>query len=98
MNNALESLYHVVQERKTCLLYTSGFGRCRFALAVKKGTSFYEGYRAKQVATKYPNIARSYFEGKSMDVSVIKIEGSVELAPCWGWRTALWTWWRQGAL
>ncbi|MCI5801734.1 MAG: ATP phosphoribosyltransferase [Oscillospiraceae bacterium] len=61
-----------------------GFGRCRFALAVKKGTSFYEGYRAKQVATKYPNIARSYFEGKSMDVSVIKIEGSVELAPLLG--------------
>ncbi|MDD2956194.1 MAG: ATP phosphoribosyltransferase [Oscillospiraceae bacterium] len=61
-----------------------GFGRCRFALAVKKGTSFYEGYRAKTVATKYPNIARNYFEGKSLDVSVIKIEGSVELAPLLG--------------
>ena len=58
-----------------------GFGRCRFALAVKKGTDFYSGYSEKTVATKYPNVARSYFADKSMDVRVIKIEGSVELAP-----------------
>lgn len=61
-----------------------GFGRCRFALAVKQGRSFYEGYRTKRIATKYPNVARAYFESKSMDVSVIKIEGSVELAPLLG--------------
>ena len=53
-----------------------GFGRCRFALACKKGVDFFSGYRAKTVATKYPNIA--------MDVRIIKIEGSVELAPLLG--------------
>ena len=58
-----------------------GFGRCRFALAVKKGHDFYSGYSEKTIATKYPNVARNYFAGKSMDVRVIKIEGSVELAP-----------------
>ena len=58
-----------------------GFGRCRFALAVKKGNDFYNGYAEKTVATKYPNVTRRYFAGKSMDVRVIKIEGSVELAP-----------------
>ena len=58
-----------------------GFGRCRFALAVKKGNDFYSGYAEKTVATKYPNVTRRYFAGKSMDVRVIKIEGSVELAP-----------------
>ena len=58
-----------------------GFGRCKFALAVKKGTDFYSGYSEKTVATKYPNVARNYFADKSMDVRVIKIEGSVELAP-----------------
>ena len=58
-----------------------GFGRCKFALAVKKGTDFYSGYSEKTVATKYPNVTRNYFAGKSMDVRVIKIEGSVELAP-----------------
>lgn len=58
-----------------------GFGRCRFALAVKKGTDFYSGYDEKTVATKYPNVTRNYFAGRSMDVRVIRIEGSVELAP-----------------
>lgn len=58
-----------------------GFGRCKFALAVKKETDFYSGYSEKTVATKYPNVARNYFADKSMDVRVIKIEGSVELAP-----------------
>lgn len=58
-----------------------GFGKCRFALAVPKGSDFYSGYRAKRIATKYPKVASAYFESKGMDVEVIKIEGSVELAP-----------------
>jgi ATP phosphoribosyltransferase len=58
-----------------------GLGKCRFALAVPKGTDFYGGYRTKRIATKYPKVASSYFESKGMDVEVIKIEGSVELAP-----------------
>ena len=58
-----------------------GFGRCKFALAVKKGNDFYSGFGVKTVATKYPNITRRFFEAKGMDVEIIKIEGSVELAP-----------------
>ena len=58
-----------------------GFGRCKFALAVKKGSDFYSGFGVKTVATKYPNITRKFFEEKGMDVEIIKIEGSVELAP-----------------
>ena len=58
-----------------------GFGKCRFALAVKKGSKFYGGYNIKTIATKYPNITRNYFESKGMDVEIVKIEGSVELAP-----------------
>ena len=61
-----------------------GFGRCGFALAAPKGSDFYGGYRVKTVATKYPNVARRFFEGKQMDVRIIKIEGSVELAPLLG--------------
>ena len=61
-----------------------GFGRCRFALACKKGVDFFSGYKAKTVATKYPNIARQFFESRAMDVRIIKIEGSVELAPLLG--------------
>ena len=58
-----------------------GFGRCRFALAAPAGFDFYGGYKTRRVATKYPNVTRAFFEQKGMDVSVIKIEGSVELAP-----------------
>lgn len=58
-----------------------GFGICKFALATKKGSTFYGGFDVKTVATKYPNITRRFFEAKGMDVDIIKIEGSVELAP-----------------
>lgn len=58
-----------------------GFGKCKFALAAKKGTNFYEGFGIKTIATKYPNVARTFFETKGMDVDIVKIEGSVELAP-----------------
>ncbi len=58
-----------------------GFGKCKFALAAKKGTNFYEGFGIKTIATKYPNVARTFFEAKGMDVDIVKIEGSVELAP-----------------
>lgn len=56
-------------------------GKCRFALAGPKGKDFFGGYNVKRIATKYPNVARPYFESKNMDVEIIKIEGSVELAP-----------------
>lgn len=60
------------------------FGKCRFALAVKKGTDFFAGYGVKTVATKYPNVTRNFFEKKGIDVDIVKIEGSVELAPLVG--------------
>lgn len=61
-----------------------GFGRCRFAVAAKAGENPYGGYGQLRVATKYPKVARRFFEQKGMDVDVIKIEGSVELAPLLG--------------
>ena len=61
-----------------------GFGKCKFALASKKGSDFFKGHKVKTIATKYPAVARAYFEKKNMDVSIIKIEGSVELAPLLG--------------
>ncbi len=61
-----------------------GFGKCKFALAVKKGTNFYDGYGVKTVATKYPEVTRNFFEAKGIDVDIVKIEGSVELAPLVG--------------
>lgn len=66
-----------------------GFGKCRFALAAPKGRDFFSGYSAKTVATKYPNVTRGYFEKKAMDVRIIRIEGSVELAPLLGLSDAI---------
>lgn len=59
-------------------------GKCKFALACPKGTDFFKGYKRKTVASKYPKVAKEFFESKGMDVDVIKIEGSVELAPLLG--------------
>ena len=58
-----------------------GFGKCRFALATKKGKDVYGGYQTPVIATKYPAVTKAFFNRKNMDVETIKIEGSVELAP-----------------
>ena len=61
-----------------------GFGKCRFALATRVGDDFYNGCKTRRIATKYPKVARDFFAKKGMDVEIIKIEGSVELAPLLG--------------
>jgi ATP phosphoribosyltransferase len=66
-----------------------GFGKCRFALAGPKGCDFFGGYSSRTVASKYPNVAANYFGAKAMDVRIIKIEGSVELAPLLGLADAI---------
>ena len=54
-----------------------GFGKCRFALAVKEGSDFYGTYKTRTIASKYPAVTKAFFAAKGMDVDVIKIEGSV---------------------
>ncbi|MCI8649296.1 MAG: ATP phosphoribosyltransferase [Anaerotruncus sp.] len=66
-----------------------GFGRCNFALAVPDGVDFYAGYHTRCIASKYVNVARGFFERKNMDVNIVKIEGSVELAPLLGLSDAI---------
>ncbi len=66
-----------------------GFGRCKFAVAGKKGVDCLAGLGTRTIATKYPNVTRKYFEARGMDVRVIKIEGSVELAPLLGLADAI---------
>lgn len=58
-----------------------GFGQCKFALAAKKDTDLYAGFETKVIATKYPNVTKHFFDKKGMDIGIVKIEGSVELAP-----------------
>lgn len=64
-------------------------GKCRFAVAALPNFRMEEGYSRKKIATKYPNVAREYFRKKGMDIELIKIEGSVELAPIVGLADAI---------
>ena len=61
------------------------FGRCRFALAGKPGTDFdTPTYRPRVIGTKYPHVTQNYFAKRGQEVEIVKIEGSVELAPLLG--------------
>ncbi len=70
-------------------VYDLGFGICRFALAGIKGKDFYAGYGHKVIATKYPNVTKKFFTAKDIDCEIVKIEGSVELAPILGLADAI---------
>lgn len=63
-----------------------GFAACRMVLAGPvELMGKLDGLNNKRVATKYPRIAREYFEHKRREsIEVIKLSGSVELAPLVG--------------
>ena len=58
-----------------------GFGKCRMCVCAPKdlGLSFQDKSLVR-VATKYPNIAKKYFESVHQNSIIIKLNGSVELA------------------
>ncbi|WP_272507219.1 ATP phosphoribosyltransferase [Clostridium aestuarii] len=64
-------------------------GKCKFSLASLPSFNINEGYNRKKIATKYPNVAANFFRSKGFDVEIIKIEGSVELAPILGLADAI---------
>ena len=57
-----------------------GFGKCRMAVAGKKGEILPLDKTIK-VATKFPNIAKKHFASKSREIDIIKLNGSIEIAP-----------------
>ena len=60
-----------------------GIGKCRMAVAGKKDF-FDNNDKTLRVATKFPNIAKAYYESKSREIDIIKLNGSIELAPVLG--------------
>ena len=58
-------------------------GKCRMAVAAK---SDFRDNKEKtlRVATKFTNIARSYYSAQCRDIDIIKLNGSIELAPILG--------------
>ncbi len=58
-------------------------GKCRMAVAGPK--DFYDdGSRILRVATKFTNIATGYYAGIGRDIDIIKLNGSIEIAPILG--------------
>ena len=58
-------------------------GKCRMAVAAPK--DFYDnGERTLKVATKFTNIARTYYNGLGREIDIIKLNGSIEIAPILG--------------
>ena len=55
-------------------------GKCTMSVAGPKGFTD-DRSRVLRVATKYPNITRDYYDGLGRDIDVIKLNGSIELAP-----------------
>ena len=58
-------------------------GICRMAVAAPKGFAD-NRERTLRVATKFPHIAGNYYATQSRDVELIKLNGSIELAPILG--------------
>jgi ATP phosphoribosyltransferase len=64
-------------------------GKCRIILAtlkdnIEKVKKHYSSFGMVKVATSYPNIAKKYFDEKGVQAEIIKLHGSVELAPVLG--------------
>lgn len=68
------------QEPDVFELLDLGFGKCRIAVAGKKDALSGTG-KTLRVATKFPNIAKHYYAEQSREIEIIKLNGSIELAP-----------------
>ena len=60
-----------------------GIGKCKFVVAAPNGFH-YSTTKSLRVATKYPRLTREYFSSKGIGAEIVKLYGSVELAPIVG--------------
>ncbi len=74
------------ENRKIYEVLDLGFGRCRMCVCgPESARSLLQGQELIRVATKYPHIAKDYFYNqKNQTVEIIKLNGSIELAPIVG--------------
>ncbi len=60
-----------------------GVGRCRMAVAAKRDFAE-DPSRTLRVATKFVSIARRHYASKCRDIDIVRLNGSIELAPILG--------------
>lgn len=72
--------------RKMYEVIDLGLGKCKMCVAgPKEAQKVLQSGELIRVATKYPNIAKDYFNNKKhQTVEIIKLNGSIELAPIVG--------------
>lgn len=74
----------VLEERK-CDVFVPlelDFGKCRLSIATPKENDIsVEDLEGCTIATEYPNLAEEYFDKKELSVEILKLNGSVEVAP-----------------
>lgn len=58
-------------------------GKCRMAVATPEGY-VEDKNRTLRVATKYVNITKEFYAGRNREIDIIKLNGSIELAPLLG--------------
>ena len=77
----------ILEERRNIYeVLDLGFGKCRMCVCGPEGAGELLKHREQiRVATKYPHIAKDYFYNtKKQTVEIIKLNGSIELAPIVG--------------
>ena len=66
------------------LLSKTNIGKCRISIASDKKKIDFSEKKIFKVATKFQNITESYFEQRNIQIEVIKLNGSIELAVKYG--------------
>lgn len=79
------------EEADVVELMSLGFGYCQLVVAVPNdsGITAPEDLRAARIATSYPESARRYFAGIGGHPEIVRISGSVEVAPALGLADAI---------
>ena len=81
----------VLEEQKSPLvrLLDLGFGKCRVCIGSPNHYNFDLNNPNLRIATKLVNITKAFFAQKAMSVDIIKLYGSIELAPLVGMADAI---------
>ncbi len=78
--------YDVIKELNSDVLelLDMNLGKCRVCVGGIAGDDSYKNKTELKVATKLANIAKEYFSKKGIPAEIIKLNGSIELAPLIG--------------
>ena len=70
-------------EADVTVLRGLNYGVCRLSLAAPKEDNLKTAtdFAGKKIATSYPGITKRYFDSKNIDVKIVTLSGSVEIAP-----------------